>query len=1080
MAETQNTSPEEGFQNDSSSNVSLPAINDVTSITRNKHSELNKNYNSGRVIMACKVNRYCPIYRKFVVDNSIVLNGVTMESFPRQVLSNIGFVKGLPGIYLKERYRYLSNYLKVGNTRVESINDGLEEPDKSENYKKEQTFIGINSVFDNPYSDGPLTELAATKLGNSSAGRAILGYVRHNEETDNEETAGEDTLNKNPNEADDSNVLYIGNKAANPNNEKGIHWRFKKETPLFHGEDFFITFRKNTIATDFSNIKSKKFLNKDYEFLDVLYEPSNDVDYPKNAGLVQYRREIDESGNTVKWRKNEDDMKNYDFNKQSYYVIEVGPWQGDHLFIIIPQKTYPRAILKKRDGRTYFLGDFKTLKGGALINSDKWTITVRNHLGSLVIYFDGDTENPWILDPVSISEVSKKDENGEGSSTKSVNDSILEIPTGNLCVWGGNISSSFCFSPLCYVKNNSVTFPPQPKTDAGVEGDVEINKYQLPLKGTKLAAVTASNDEYDLDSSSIVKPPQDGGTDGEEDSIPLYYMDSQFLLETSFNIDGESVEAEDIITSHPTHFLDTGRFLKATSPYTNPGEIVKKPGGLLSDALGTLGSFLGVEMKTIGYGSGISLVVNEESIKIDDNKESFSFLVELVMTAGDHLFSSGWHLKGCKTPIITSFRLIAIPKKDVSAWEATELDVSSLVMNYSESYSSPDFQSIQHTGNIKFLLNKGLENGLDGIRQQLEAMQNRAFYIEVWVGYENCNYSQLEPFSGYKLFTGICYGGTIEEKAGERVMSCSISDYSKILQESYIFNSHFWDGVRDNVMMAQLMDELGFRREESNGDYGPNYLVSEISKQNTSVTEITSLDGRSSYSEIFALPNSYDRLRSPFFKFKDGTPYWNAMTQVCKKAGKVMFFDTYGMLHYENLPYDKFIFGGGDGSEVEPLWYFTRYPWGEGQLVFNTMTRERSVNDVINVIHIVTSTPERELVYNDRVNWESLYDSDSPGFLGYKKVFLQQDGIFGNIESIEKISDHYSKFFKAPIVYKWESYGLPMRSLDVVDIDGQKIIVTSVSTEIDPARNVWWQTCEGEWYGSEETIKEPDFKTNNG
>jgi len=1033
--------------------------NNVTGIESNKNdfSASKINAYSGTVAVKCLINGFCPMYRKFTIDNSIVLNHETLKSLSENDKRNFNAVPGLPGIYLKERYSYLSNFMEVAGKELTYPQSTQTRTPPT--YKYYQTFEAIKSVFDSS-DQGPID----AKLQNFPADihkRACWTYIRHNEPVNN--ISQNKSIKANTDELSDSNVYYVASPSANVDETKGIHWRAKKKAPLYQGEDFFISFRKVAVATDTVNIKSTTFIDKNYTGLDAVYSynaseaeweeiipwtdpndaagsgPSPSDNYtsqPKNAAIVGYTETIVED--QVIYTKDEETMEFFNFNTQAYYVIELQRnGVGDGLFIVITQKAYPTAIKLNSSGSlpafggvsqaSDNLGSYKGIKGADLINMPKWTIQVRHHLGKIVVAFNGNTEDPWIID-------------------------YHEPIQHKLSIWGGNIASSFCFSPLTYMGNAQLNLS-------------STDDFFLPLKETKTAHCTIADVE-----NNIVE---------EEKREAVYSSDTHFGNGINFAISGTSAVAEKV-KSPTTFFATTKRYLKETAN----GYVDFEPGDISQNCVIDLEAF---------------------SIKSRQNGEMFSFDLRATLQAGSHNITqdtSGDNniftnpnaaqetmqnsanaatqgtqqnviLANCKTPIISQIRLVAEPNPEAEAWGTDDpLDVTDLVMKYTENYSSSDFHSMTHTATITFLMNKTMST-FNTLVDQLDGLRNRAFYIEIWGGYLTCNYSKLEENKGYKLFTGICYGGVLEEKAGERTLTCQIIDYSQILKESYIFNSPFFDGMRDINAVYTLLRMLGFKDKVKDDNYGPAYLSALQAGSTEPIFQSETLDGRGSFSSAYVLPSSYARLTNPFFKFQDGTTYWSALESICKKAGKIMFFDSYGMFHFENLPYDQFLYGSADESLVTPLWEYTTLNTGEGQMVFEAITRERAVTDIFNIIHLMTATPDRELYISDKVNWPSLYDKNSPGFLGYKKMFMQQDGIFGSLDTLEKLSAHYeSKFFNAPTVYKFSSYGLPMRCFDVVSVNGQKLIVTSVANDFDPKKNLWWQNVEGEWYGSEEDFGE--------
>ena len=1045
--------------------------NDVTGIPsdKNNFSAGAINAYSGTVAIKCLINGFCPMYRKFTIDNSIVLNHETLKSLSENDRRNFNAVPGLPGIYLKERYSYLSNFMEVAGKELTYPQPTQTQEQPS--YKYDQTFEAIKSVFDTS-NQGPID----AKLQNFPADvhkRACWTYLRINEPVNN--ISQNKSRLANTGELSDSNVNYLSQASANVDESKGIHWRAKKKSLLYQGEDFFISFRKIAIATDMVNVDSIPFVDTNYTGLDAVYSynsssptggnvldsnafrdantallqsggdwatlgPQQNPSYtgqPANAAIVGYAEQIVDG--QVIYTKDEETMEFFNFNTQAYYVIELQRnGAGDGLFIIVTQKAYPTAVKLNSTGTlaaiggviqaSENLGSYKGIKGADLINMPKWTIQVRHHLGKIVVAFNGNTDDPWIIN-------------------------YHEPKQHKLSIWGGNIASSFCFSPLTYM------------------GKAQLNlsrkdKFFLPLKGTKTAYCTIADSE-----NSIID---------NEKRESVYSSDTHFGNGINFTISDTSAVAEK--TKLPTTFFSTTKkYLKETAS----GYVDFEPGldKIAQNCVIDLEAFSVIsrqDNEMFSFDLKASLQAGSHYIGQDDGFDNIFTNPDAMQDALSDAYNTANQgtqsrviLANCKTPIIAQIRLVAEPDPEAEAWGVGDpIDATDLVMKYTENYSSSDFHSMTHIATLTFLMNKSMSTR-NTLVDQLDSLRNRAFYVEIWGGYLTCNYSKLEKNKGYKLFTGICYGGVLEEKAGERTLTCQVVDYSQILKESYIFNSPFFDGMRDINAAYTLLKMLGFKDKVKDDNYGPAYLSSLQADNDGPLFQSTTLDGRGSFSSAYVLPSSYARLTNPFFKFQDGTTYWSALESICKKAGKIMFFDSYGMFHFENLPYDKFLYGSADESEVEPLWVYTTLNTGEGQMVFEAITRERSVVDIFNIIHLMTATPDRELFISDDVNWPSLYDKNSPGFLGYKKMFMQQDGIFGSLNTLEKLSKHYtSKFFNAPTVYKFSSYGLPMRCFDVVSVNGQKLIVTSVSNDFDPKKNLWWQQVEGEWYGSEEDFGE--------
>jgi len=1153
--------------------VEIKVVDDVNEISKNKHDTGEHNYNSGIVSLKCVINGRCPIVRQPLVDNTLVFNSETIRGFSEEDLHNLLFVPGDDGIFLSTKYVYRSNFLFVGEEEVVPSGPGGTTDSGSVNnppeYKEEQSWDVVNSVFD-PSTDSILKPTQYLSNGQTLGARWTI--VRETQHTDNEKisntkmTASNAVTSFNPNEAPDSAVYAPCQGAASPTTvdckiqSRGIHWRVKKKTPLFKGEDFFVEFRARALSQDFKNVDSVEFEDSSYNFLDSVRSLQGSMEeFPANAGVVTYDMKRDEKNGkpTGEWEKIEESVPYFDLNKQSYYIIEMGTESSDivRYFIIITMKANP-TFVKVVNGKSYYIGKYEDTIGESLIKESRFRMTVRNHLGKLVISFLGLEANPWIISDRKIS----KDDAG-----------ILIVPASKISIWGGNLAASFIFGPLQYSSEYTLELPQSEKSKKNplnpVEAFKEKEPYELPLIGAAYNVALLSSRDRGIDAGSKFVSKADenssasGGVVNTESSVdetggissesylegrePMFTSDMQYALEAKVTIstDGEASVPGQFEQPMATYFLNTGKYIKSTIaeksdeeqtmedisnavadavlPGINSPDIISGARDAINDfqinsnidfapskdmasrlelemllkkdvdiqnarqeVLDAGDKVYDIELNSTQTGEQDNMGLSQASSAEQDAKDNLAavsagtdsrnqkrymkFYLRCRFVAGHHQFD-GWKLLNCKTPVLTNIRLVCIPNKDEPAWKEEPVDVSGHVMKFSDSWSSQDFHTMEHTGSISFLINPGLSIP-NNQSEYLQSVQSKAFYIEVWAGYQGCNYSQLD--GNYKLFTGLCFGGVITIEAGKRIMDCQIVDYSKICQESYIFNSPFFDGMRDLNAIRELSDMIGLRSDEGSPDApDPGYLVRMAAETETNDNLICATpDGRGYTTSPYALPASYDRIQQPFYRFADGSGFWENMQTLTQKAGKVIFFDAYGMLHYEELPIMKLMYGNISPEDVPVLWQFVKLSSDEGQQIFNSLVDEKAVSDVFNSINIMTSTPDYEMIINSDVNWDSISDPNSPGFLGYKKIFFQQDGIFGSLEATKNLINQYKLFYRAPIVYKFETYGQPIRCFDIASVDGQKLIIVNVSSEINKAENKWWQTIEGEWYHGETTV----------
>jgi len=284
------------------------------------------------------------------------------------------------------------------------------------------------------------------------------------------------------------------------------------------------------------------------------------------------------------------------------------------------------------------------------------------------------------------------------------------------------------------------------------------------------------------------------------------------------------------------------------------------------------------------------------------------------------------------------------------------------------------------------------------------------------------------------------------------------------LRGSRFFNSPWFDGVKDINCIHEIMQMCGFRDK---GKYDPENLIKFLSQNATTRDPgvfFHHFDGRLFKMESYALPSGYNRLDQPAFKFNDGDPFMDAVAKIAKRAGKVFFFDQWGIAHYEN--FQDIIQSDYLGRvPISPLCAFTTNPelW-PGQLVFNKLQRNYDVRGVTNHIKIMSNTPDFYLLIGDDLNWSSMDNPESEGFIGYLKSMYQPEGMFGSKEAMMDSIRKYSVSFRPKIISKFETYGVPLRANDIIQINGENTRVTKVTNSITAEKNEWWMEVETEKY----------------
>jgi len=1025
--------------------------------------------NSGIVDLVCWINRKCPFNDIPAMDDTLIFNFETIKFYQRQLKGRMATKSGLEGMWMQPFFIPFHTFI--------TGSDGIElEPDRSafainvpsENlaaapaaaavtpsskidipYKEEQTFIISPSLFETTALQPGKYNIANTEE-NTDKGRCITKARWQYKYITKKGSLGTPSIIQYPQQI--SGQICKG---------AGVHWKLDKKTPLFRGEDFLIEFRKAAVASKIS-VSDKETplkLLHGYDYLDFRNENKKTLSSPKinnvpvNWGVVDYTEGFGEKQNANK----------FDLASQPYYIIEFGKFSRDHHYFLLLVGDNPPRLIREKDGVSFIVDEYTNAKSSSLINSDSFVVAIRNHLGKLHINISVEN-NPEQIDWFVV----RQDLEGRTGNLIELVKLIL-VDRGNVSIMGGHTQVSILFSPIVYGDGpGSLRF--------NIPENVIDNptKEEIDAKYIEEANAISSGKEKPTDCADCADQPKFCLWKNSEIGIKLRASDAKA---EDVNVDISNITKNasvKVVSGEPTvNIKNTNK-----GPFTGDAQKIEEFGREEEWA-----DFMYHHpIKEISTGDGARLSKIKVSM-IDKtagpSENIISFRVAIDMEAGNHTFPSGFTLHSCKTPILTMLRLYSKPDKENSRWEQEGFECSEHVMHFSDSWSTTEYTQIEHTGNLKFLLHMGA-NYEENHTADLFKLKDKAFYVEIWAGYKSdatdtartdpdkftkgkiCNYSQIPGY--YKLFTGMCQGGTLSIEAGQRMMECTILDYTQVLRDQRFFNSPFYDGVRDFNAVDHIMQLAGFK---DSGDSNPNSIIHKLANSSNSKEQIHTIvdkSGRVVRTQLFVLPASYARLTQPYFKFEDGSTMIDGLLDMFKKSGKVFFFDAHGVAHMDSY-YDLEVISLLTGSIApDPLFWFSTNPaFHKGQQVFNSVTVQRAVGDVHNHIKLLTNTPNFELIWLDDMNYSSVFDPESEGFIGYPKMFYQKEGIFGDANTARKIMSLYAAMYKPPIVARFETYGQPIRPLDIVSLDGQPLRVAKVDNTIDPAENKWWQQIECEW-----------------
>ena len=1031
-------------------------------------------YNAGIVKIRCKINTYCPFSDAPYYESPLNFNIKSSEILPPDIIKDLIGFDGLEGLSLSPIYNYRHMF--------------IEDPPSDEGITGTLTTAlrGAQFSFDDPPYKEDYTWIISDSFFQGTPIFRISDYAKVYNVTGNDPCFNQPVWeygNEGKEHVQDSDVLnndLIGNWAGYSTQSlkqvtaascrgQGVHWRLEKKTPVFNGQDFFLEFYTKAISDDVKNIHLE-----DSGFKGIAKEKYAALDVTNSSGKVRFEVNnayVDQScyiNNAVKSLS-----KEFNFTNQAYYCIELGVNTETNYFIVLTQNNHPtfieiRKVNTDGDRVSFVHGVCNQISSKQLIEAKNFRITFRNHLGFLIVYFEvggqiiswqiGKTIPSYVpaagLDTIKytastvanslIPNFLKSDPN-QFKVQITENDiqqeqQSLVIPRGKIAVFGGNMLCSFSFGFLQYVNMASMQLPYN-------------SKYSMPIQciNKRVSLAISSSELYQSDS--------------------VYSCDADLVIENQ--------QPKNIT------FLQTGKTLR---------EI-----GYDDDKYKSL-----IDARYIKQGE-------DQKYKKED------FIITIRLKSGHYKFNN-WVLKFAKTPILTTLNILG-DKGTGDLWPVTvDQIIQDSILSFTETWGSDTLTDVSHNASISFLYFPELQE-----YEIIKNLYNKAFYVQIEVAYgphgsdfiptvsstkdkgvyissvrratqsaipdnknyTGCNYTGLQPNTYYRLITGICYGGEIITEHGKRVLSCQIKDYSTILEHKIFLNSPYFDGYNDAQSINKILSMASFK---SDNKYDASNIIKMISdkvstfqgnnsKKESTINIVDSTLRRSIY-KTYYLPDTWHKLQEPFWKFKDGENYWQGIKRICETSGSVGFFDEYGEFHYERDAAElyrnrAFAMGVGatDATTVAgaenpiPIFKYTTNPGlYEGQRMYNQVATSYGVLDVFNTFKVISSSPDGALLMQDLINIDKVIDPNSVGFLGYEKLWWQILPL-GTESAVQRLAYfNQSLFSNPPRSWKFETVGLPIRPKDIILVNGEVFSITNVNNNIDPNKNLWWQTVECEWF----------------
>ncbi len=938
------------------------------------------------------------------------------------------------------------------------------------------------------------------------------------------------------------------------------HWSLEKLTPTWQGEDFIVTVIRGdkehpTVEDKNPETDCVDTTWDDYKYLMYRLKnpPAGWVDGISNAAFYIEDKKEETSGSTTSGaagtggqQANEENVdvrrQVYWWKYKTYILVEIGAGHNFHNYFI--------EIVKGRNPRFLHIGHVwdnpKRLQAGAegldpndftwvrqcrvlseydnvscdeLFKKKDFRFTVRNHLGKMVITFEGYEGDPWVI--------TRLDNDPSRFNFTQILVPMI-VPPAKMRMHGGNISATINWSPLEYTSTAVIPYLDR-QADTGEANNNDLymtfSHMGVSIQNQNTAVKRRFFSEkrlgfgkigYDCDAFTVIECNKNAFK-----NINLYdFYNRQFRLYgkgwvSDKPVAGTSEQGEvglekphelisGLIEPHVLEILNLrGRNRSSSAPFRF---------GLdeQSDSSYPYKEFVsrwdvGIRLSA---GSVLMPVLSNEEANLDPG-----------VTTSPKLF------KNYVTPIATQWRMIVLGGGKPIQDNVDVIDVSDLIASINDSWNAEGFTTINHEMEVEAYIPLGIPVGgdpaqqsqakrpdLHALGQKLLKLNDKAFYVTVsywWeagVGRRDAIGNTLSrsgpPESSDLLIqmTGVAYGATLERSVNKIFMKFAVKDYMSVLQKQLIFNSPFFDAVADTDAVYELMKMAHFDdddRKTSGIDRRPlGYLQKVIEESDFIGDGKFTYNGETSRSRRFDLPGSFADLANPAVRFQNGETFESAIKKIAQYASKLVYFDRWGVLRYENIPAIEAAFSTGTRENFEPVYQFTTSPFnvsssGSGtgttseerfifdptlhaaHLVYNVASYTRSVEDCVNQIVLMTASNNITLADGSQVGgfivegytfFEQIWDPNAEGFLGFRKPFYQSNGLFGGIEGVRKGIQHYAKMKFPPAMINFQTYGVPgLKALDIISLDDNLFYITEITHELDPEENNWWMNISGEW-----------------
>ena len=806
-------------------------------------------WNQGNIALQIQVENFCPFIVMGPNSFNVIFNQTTLFGLSQKdqvALNSFG-----DGLTLRQNYPYLNtfgflpdNYPQFGpsnsasstngssittNTSFQEIqNQNFQSQDNTSknavNYLLQQSFIAApHPATVNINVANNIPKWSSDSVSYSLTVEGILFQNNNTAATASTKSTGLTNTSR-IQTIRQSNVLP-GQPVVTQNSPlifPGVFFALKKCTNIFLGQDFFIEIIQD--QNDFDAQGPDSGNNKyglwtgtgqksgdPYSVINPYFQSSTQPgQLPENFGVNNYTVSSSSGSTLTTYKVDPSSQKKYSLQTQSHLIIQLGEATNDScLFIIICSNANPTAILKTKTSQnaSTFVGlklsEFNGSSGLALLKQQRLRITVRNYLGSLVLIFNGQENNPWIIDSQNLLNgrplQTGMNNKGSGGTTDSTSG-------GALYILGGNLACQIIYSPLTYSSTYTLNTPGATQTTS-VTGQTttSLSPYStwLGVQGANSILPQADFSNGYVGNTGLGRRLSPGGAGIAINSGTIFNLDAQDPNSNCYKTPNSSSTVSWLgsNTSPQTGFRAYSQNLSQLSSINisirsatpaPPSNFAPDVSYFVSD-----------------------IILNAGSMTFPNRNDSISS--QIISTTG--WTQSTCTIKYCIPPIFTAINYYYTPNEG-DLWPPLGKTITNRVISYSDQMSASDYFTATKSGSLSLNMNDYDQTSLNQNNPifgtlpnqmtlaEIKNLQKRNFYLNVDVIMQDCSgIGQLatcnngggSSFTGsdgnnyfrYTIFSGLANGGTMTKQGGKYVMNCQLLDYTHILKEIKWWNSPY-------------------------------------------------------------------------------------------------------------------------------------------------------------------------------------------------------------------------------------------------------------------------------------------------